>query len=88
MLNTTESSKMPTSTEWEKAQRGELYRAFVPELIVARGRSKHACNRFNGAGETSRRRLVELWREYVSPHSHWLCHTSFFGIQSPAGFPQ
>lgn len=51
------------STEQEKALRGELFHAFTPELLGARSRCKHACNRFNNAAEVSRRRLVELWRE-------------------------
>jgi Maltose acetyltransferase len=51
------------STEQEKALCGEMYYAFVPELVAARARCKHACNRFNNAGEVSRRRLAELWLE-------------------------
>ncbi len=51
------------SAEGQKAVRGELYHAFTPELVAARDRCKHACDRFNNAGEVSRRRLVELWRE-------------------------
>lgn len=54
---------MSEPTEKEKMLRGELYRAFTPELIAARTRCKHACNRFNNAEEVPRRRLVELWRE-------------------------
>ncbi len=42
---------------------GELYYAFDPELIEARARCKHACNRYNNADNVTRRRLVELWRE-------------------------
>lgn len=45
--------------------RGELYYAFTPRLTEKRMRCHHACDRFNGAGEVDRRRLVELWREYV-----------------------
>lgn len=52
-----------SSTEVEKALRGELFHAFVPDLVAARRRCKHACGRFNNAGEVSRRRLIELWRE-------------------------
>lgn len=47
----------------QKMARGELYHAFTPELIAERTRCKHACARFNNAGEVSRRRLIELWRE-------------------------
>jgi hypothetical protein len=42
---------------------GELYYAFLPKLTAKRNRCHHACHRFNQAGEASRRRLVELWRE-------------------------
>ncbi|OJJ85037.1 uncharacterized protein ASPGLDRAFT_65834 [Aspergillus glaucus CBS 516.65] len=35
------------STEKEKMLRGELYHAFIPDLIAARFRCKQACNRFN-----------------------------------------
>jgi hypothetical protein len=48
-----------------KMRRGELYYSFTPQLTSARMRCHHACHRFNMAGEASRRRLVELWREYV-----------------------
>ena len=44
---------------------GELYHAFVPELTAARARCKYACNRYNNAGEVSRRRQIELWRDIV-----------------------
>ncbi|PGH23653.1 hypothetical protein AJ80_02259 [Polytolypa hystricis UAMH7299] len=53
------------STEREKMLRGELYYAFKPELIEARARCKYACDRFNNAGEVSRRRQVELWRDII-----------------------
>lgn len=53
----------PSSQEWEKAQRGELYHAFVPELVAYRDRCTQACHRFNNAGEVPRRQLIELWRE-------------------------
>lgn len=43
--------------------RGELYHAFTPNLIAARARCKRALDRFNNAGDVSRRRLVELWKE-------------------------
>lgn len=51
------------ATEKDKMLRGELFLAFTPDLIAARDRCKHACNRFNAAGEVPRRRLIELWRE-------------------------
>ncbi|EAW06342.1 sugar O-acetyltransferase [Aspergillus clavatus NRRL 1] len=57
------SSAESQPSEREKMLRGELYYAYTPELTAARMRCKHACNRFNNAGEVSRRRLVELWKD-------------------------
>ncbi|OCK89122.1 uncharacterized protein K441DRAFT_296364 [Cenococcum geophilum 1.58] len=54
---------MALSDNKQKMLRGELYYAFTPELVAARARCKHACARYNNAGEVSRRRLTELWRE-------------------------
>lgn len=54
---------MAEPTEREKMLRGELYRAFTPDLIAARTKCKWACKRFNDSEEVSRRRQVELWRE-------------------------
>ncbi|KAJ5902578.1 Maltose/galactoside acetyltransferase [Penicillium taxi] len=54
---------MVGNTEREKMLRGELYRAFTPELTAARARCKSANIRFNNAGDVSRRRLVELWND-------------------------
>ncbi|OQD90422.1 hypothetical protein PENANT_c001G00988 [Penicillium antarcticum] len=51
------------ATEREKMLRGELYRAFTPDLIAARTRCKWACNRYNNSEEVSRRRLVEMWKD-------------------------
>lgn len=62
-------SKIERTENRERMKRGELYYAFTPDLIASRTRCKHACQRFNNAGEVSRRRLVELWREYVSPNT-------------------
>ncbi|RMJ22461.1 hypothetical protein PHISP_06674 [Aspergillus sp. HF37] len=53
------------ASEKDKMLRGELFLAFTPDLIAARTRCKHACNRFNAAGEVPRRRLIELWRDVV-----------------------
>jgi hypothetical protein len=47
----------------EAMSRGELYYAFTPDLVVARRRCELACERFNSAGDISRRNRVELWRE-------------------------
>ncbi|KAF2270257.1 maltose O-acetyltransferas-like protein [Lojkania enalia] len=54
---------MEMSENKQKMLRGELYHAFTPELVAARARCKHACARYNTAGEVSRRRLTELWRD-------------------------
>jgi hypothetical protein len=56
---------MAMSENRERMARGELYYAFTPELTAARRRSGHACARYNNAGEVSRRKLIELYREYV-----------------------
>ena len=58
-----------TSENARLALAGELYHAFVPELVKARARCKHACNRYNNAGEVPRRRIVELWRDIVADNS-------------------
>ncbi|KAF7594516.1 hypothetical protein BBP40_008963 [Aspergillus hancockii] len=49
----------------ESMRRGELYYAFTPDLIAARSRCSLACRRFNNAGDVSRRRLVELWKDII-----------------------
>ena len=54
---------MDQPTEREKMLRGELYRAFTPDLIAARSRCTRACRRFNNMEDVSRRRQVELWKE-------------------------
>ncbi|KAI9840062.1 MAG: hypothetical protein M1819_000255 [Sarea resinae] len=56
---------MAVPSEKEKMLRGELYYAFTDELMASRARCKEACTRFNAAGEVSRRRRVELWRDVV-----------------------
>jgi hypothetical protein len=53
-----------------RMQRGELYYAFTPALIAQRERCKNALNRFNqatigGATRATRRKRIELWREFV-----------------------
>ncbi|MCJ1246002.1 hypothetical protein MMC30_003206 [Trapelia coarctata] len=49
----------------QKMLRGELYYAFTPELLNERTRAKHACHKYNTAGEMTRRQRVELWRAIV-----------------------
>lgn len=56
---------MTTSKEWQKMLNGELYWAWDEDLQANRERCKLACQRFNEAGQVSRRRRVELWREYA-----------------------
>jgi hypothetical protein len=54
---------MELSENKQKMLRGELYYAFTPELIAARRRCEVACQRFNSAGDVSRRKRAELWKE-------------------------
>lgn len=54
---------MSISENKQRMLRGDLYHAFTPELVAERTRCRHACQRFNGAGDVSRRQLVQLWRE-------------------------
>lgn len=58
MANTGEMSE-----NMQRMLRGELYLAFTPELSALRERARRACNAFNTAGDVSRRRSVELFRE-------------------------
>jgi hypothetical protein len=60
-----EIRKMEPSENKQRMARGELYHAFTPELNAERARCKHACARYSNAGEVSRRKLTELFREYV-----------------------
>jgi Maltose acetyltransferase len=60
---TLDTSMPPSSPEWDKALRGELYHAFVPELVDARDRCKQACDIFNKSDDVSRRCMVQLWRK-------------------------
>ncbi|KAF1997129.1 maltose O-acetyltransferas-like protein [Amniculicola lignicola CBS 123094] len=56
---------MAFSENKRKMLAGELYHAFTPELVAERARCKHACARYNNAGDVPRRRLTELWRDIV-----------------------
>jgi hypothetical protein len=42
---------------------GELYHAFVPELIAARRRCELARAHFNTARDVTRRQSIVLWKE-------------------------
>jgi hypothetical protein len=46
-----------------RMQKGELYFAFTPHLVAKRDKCHNACHRFNQAGNVSRRKRVELWKE-------------------------
>ncbi|KAF7586744.1 hypothetical protein BBP40_008387 [Aspergillus hancockii] len=56
---------MATSKEWQKMLNGELYWAWDEDLQANRERCKFACQQFNEAGQVSRRRRVELWRDII-----------------------
>lgn len=58
----TSSMALDHLREWQKAQKGELYHAFVPELVAARDKCSAACNAFNDNRDPSRRTVVKLWR--------------------------
>ncbi|KAF2675547.1 trimeric LpxA-like protein [Microthyrium microscopicum] len=48
---------------------GELYFAFHPDLVADRHRSEVACHNYNNAGDVTRRRRVELWRDVIGDSS-------------------
>ncbi|KAL6704843.1 hypothetical protein ACN47E_007526 [Coniothyrium glycines] len=56
---------MAMSENKQRMARGELYHAFTPELVAERARCKHACARYNNAGEVPRRKLTELFRDII-----------------------
>ncbi|KAF2875265.1 maltose O-acetyltransferas-like protein [Massariosphaeria phaeospora] len=70
---------MDLSENKQKMLRGELYHAFTPELVADRARCKHACTRYNNAGEVSRRHLTELFRDVVRDETY---------LPSPAATPE
>lgn len=49
--------------EWQKAQAGDMYRAFVPELIQVRAKCSKACDAYNSSTDASRRGRALLWRD-------------------------
>ena len=61
LLNTS-TMHLEDSLEWRKAQKGQLYRSFVPELLAAQDRCRRACEAFNDNKDPTRRKQVELWR--------------------------
>ncbi|KAA8650962.1 hypothetical protein EYZ11_003177 [Aspergillus tanneri] len=56
---------MTSSKEWQKMINGEFYWAWDADLQANRARCRAACLRFNEAGQVSRRRRVELWRDII-----------------------
>ncbi|CAI6337398.1 unnamed protein product [Periconia digitata] len=56
---------MALSENKQKMLRGELYHAFTPELVAERSRCRHACSRYNNAGDVPRRKLTSLLREIM-----------------------
>ncbi|CAN9301137.1 maltose O-acetyltransferas-like protein [Alternaria alternata] len=56
---------MEISENKQRMARGELYHAFTPELTAERARSRQACTRYNNAGDVSRRKLTELFRDII-----------------------
>ncbi|KAI8942007.1 hypothetical protein NX059_000115 [Plenodomus lindquistii] len=56
---------MELSENKKRMARGELYHAFTPELTAERARCKHACARYNNAGNVPRRQLTELFRDII-----------------------
>ncbi|PYI33080.1 trimeric LpxA-like protein [Aspergillus indologenus CBS 114.80] len=50
---------MATSKEWQKMLNGELYWAWDADLQANRQRCKAACDKFNQAGQVSRRPLSD-----------------------------
>ena len=58
---------MSYEEEKEKKLRGELYNAFTPGLIRDRQVCRAKVQRYNNAGDISRRKRVEMWRESVLP---------------------
>ncbi|CAG5178531.1 uncharacterized protein ALTATR162_LOCUS8747 [Alternaria atra] len=56
---------MDLSENKKRMARGELYHAFTPELTAERSRCKQACARYNNAGDASRRKLTELFRDII-----------------------
>lgn len=53
----------------ERMRNGELYYAFVPDLIAERKRCALACSEFNKATDVSRRDQLEMLNEYIKPPS-------------------
>lgn len=58
---TSESLEMHANRR--RMEAGELYYAFTPDLLADRRRAQAACERFNRAGELSRRDLALMVKE-------------------------
>jgi hypothetical protein len=57
------SPKVDLKENRRRMAAGELYYAFTPDLLADRRRCRLASEAFNTAGDVSRRKLVELWKE-------------------------
>ncbi|KAI9888886.1 MAG: hypothetical protein M1814_006175 [Vezdaea aestivalis] len=55
----------PPTSEKAKALRGELFHAFVPDLVRERARCGAACDRFNAQRVERRRKQVQLIRDIL-----------------------
>lgn len=60
---------MTSSNEWQKMVNGELYWAWDEDLQANRERCKAACERYNNAGQVSRRRRVGYGENEWSPEA-------------------
>lgn len=58
---------MSYEEEKRKMLRGELYCAFNPGLARDRAICHAKVRHYNNAGDISRRKRVEMWRELVLP---------------------
>ncbi|KAJ9151886.1 Galactoside O-acetyltransferase [Pleurostoma richardsiae] len=57
------SPKVDLKENRRRMAAGELYYAFTPDLLADRRRCRLASEAFNTAGDVSRRKLVELWKD-------------------------
>ncbi|KAF2100779.1 trimeric LpxA-like protein [Rhizodiscina lignyota] len=57
---------MDFKEEKAKMARGELYHAFIPELVAERMRCSQARARFNATADATRRQRVQMWRDITN----------------------
>ncbi|GAA6022020.1 hypothetical protein JCM11491_005495 [Sporobolomyces phaffii] len=66
MSSTTEYNGINLAENQARMERGELYTAFVPDLIAARRKAAQACAKYNrDATEVSRREQVEMLKSCI-----------------------